>query len=342
MPRNRYDEDDDRPRRRRDDDDDDIPRRRRKDDEEDEDEDEDRPRRRSRRRRDEDAPAASQGNGLAVASLVLGILSIIFGPLTGIIGGILGLMGLSKTTGKGMAVTGMILSGLFSLTCIGGCVWAFMEGRKQLQGAAAKKVGTDNLKEIGIAAHNYHDVHAKLPAPFVRKPGEFPGQVPTDLNDRLSWRVSLLPYINEGGLYNQFRPEQPWNGPTNLPLSNTAVRDYVDPDTPTDPSTRVRVFYDNGAAFETRNEARIPASFPDGTSNTILFVEGGDKVTWSRFQEYKFDPNGVLPALGRADRDTFLVVMTDGSVRSVKKSVSPTTLKAAITRAGGEIMGPDW
>src|SRR4051794_8290815 len=111
MPRDRYDDDDDRPRRRRDDD---RPRRRRDDDE-----DDDRPRR-SRREYEDDRPAATRGNGMAVAALVLGILSICFGPITGVIGGILGLLALRKPTGKGMAVTGLILSGLFSVLSIVG------------------------------------------------------------------------------------------------------------------------------------------------------------------------------------------------------------------------------
>jgi hypothetical protein len=327
MPRDRYDDEDE---------DDDRPRRRRRDDDDDED---DRPRR-SRGR------SAPQGNGMAVASLVLGILSICFGPITGVIGGILGVLGMNKPTGKGMAITGMGLSGLFSVVWIVLGVWAFTEGRKQVQTAvdraANKKAGSDNFKAMGIASHSYHDVHNKMPAAFVRKPGEFPGQVPTDLNDRLGWRVSLLPYIEEDGLYRQTRQDQPWNSPANLPLSNTPVKGYSDPDAPTDPTTRIRCFYDNGAAFDVRSDARLPGSFTDGTSNTILFVEGGDKVTWTRFQEYKFDPKGPLPTLGRADRDTFLVVMVDGSVRAVKKSVSETTLKNAINRQDGMVLGPDW
>lgn len=77
----------------------------------------------------------------------------------------------------------------------------------------------------------------------------------------------------------------------------------------------------------------------DGTSNTILYVEGGDKATWSQFNEYKFDPNGALPALGHPNRDTFTVLLADGSSRQLRKSINPATLKALITRAGGEVIG---
>lgn len=337
MPRDRYDdEDDDRPRRRRRDDDDmddeERPHRSRRRDEDDE--DEDRPRR-SRRRRDEDArPATTQGNGMAVASLVLGIVSICFGPITGIIGGILGLMGMSKPSGKGMAVTGMILSGAFSLLWIGGAVLLYMKGQ-ELGGRSAS---ANNLKAVGLASHNYDSVHGEFPSPYVRRPGEMPGQPVADLDRRLGWRVSLVPYLPQGGPSVQFKQDEPWDSPSNLPLSNTVVKDYVDADARTDPTTRIRCFYDNGAVFETRGRGIRFTDVTDGTSNTIFCVDGGEKVTWTRFQEYKFDPQGQLPPLGRPDKDGYNVVLCDGSVRWVKKSVDPAVVKAMITRHGGEVV----
>jgi hypothetical protein len=335
MPRDRYDDEDEdvRPRRRRrdDDEDDDRPRRRRRDD----DDDDDRPRR-SRRLRDDDRRSAPQGNGMAVASLVLGILSICFGPITGIIGGILGIMGLNKTSGKGMAIAGMGTSGLFSVVWVVLAVWGFLWA-KDSQGRVQD---SRSLKQIGLAAHNYHDANGELPPPFVRRPNEFPGQPVSDLNDRLSWRVYLLPYIEHDSTYRQFKLNEPWNSATNMPLGNTAIRAYSDTDALSDPNTRFRCFYDNGAMFDTRGWVTL-SGVTDGTSNTIMYVEGGDKVTWSRFQEYKFDPKGSLPSLGRADKDGFNVVMGDGYARWVKKSVDPNILKAMITRNGGEVVTLD-
>jgi hypothetical protein len=216
---------------------------------------------------------------MAVASLVLGILSICFGPITGIIGGILGILGMSKPSGKGMAMAGMGTSALFSVAWIVLAVWGFLWA-KDSQG---RYQDSRSLMQLGLAAHNYHDVTNELPPPFVRRPGEVPGQPVSDLNDRLSWRVSILPYIEQDSLYRQFKMNEPWNSPTNMPLGNTAIKTFSDTDTPTDPNTRFRCFYDNGAMFDTRGRVSI-SSVTDGTSNTIMYVEGGDKVTWSRFQ----------------------------------------------------------
>lgn len=330
MPRDRYDDEDDRPRRRRreDDEDEDRPRRRRRD--EDEEDEDDRPRRSRRRREDEDdRPVATQGNGMAVAALVLGLLSICLGPITGVIGGILGLIGMSKSAGKGMAVIGMVLSGLFSCLWIGVGVWGFFESQKM------NKENT-NFKVLGLATHNHSDANGTLPRPFHEEPGAFNRGPVGDLSDRLSWRVTILPYTEHDNLYRQFKRNEPWNSPTNQPLSNTPIKYYSDADTPNDPATRLRCFYDNGAVFDTRIPVTLNA-ITDGTTNTILYVEGGDKVTWSRFQEYKFEPMGTLPQLGKPNSSTFMVVMCDGSIRKIRKTTSEHLLKAAITRAGGEV-----
>jgi hypothetical protein len=177
-----------------------------------------------------------------------------------------------------------------------------------------------------------------MAGPFARRPEErFGGAPPTDLDNRLSWRVQILPFLEQENVYRQFRMNEPWNSPANQPLSNTVVPPYTDADTRTDPNTRYRCFYDNGAMFDTRGTTRMH-SVTDGLTYTIMYVEGGEKVTWSRFQEYKFDPKGPLPALGRADKDGFNAGMGDGSTRWVSKSVDPAILKAMITRAGGEVV----
>jgi hypothetical protein len=334
MPRDRYDDEDDdrddRRRRRDDDEDDDRPRRRRRDEDEDED---DRPRRRSRRRDDDfDRRPESSGNALAVTSLILGIVSLCFGPLTGLVGLILGLVALRKPSGRVLAIIGMVLSGLFTFGYIGLGVWAYLEGQKV-------RNESNNLKQIGLATHSYHDVYSTFPtAQATSNPW---GVKPTqDLTSRLSWRVTILPYIEQENVFRQFRIDEPWDSGTNRPLADKLIAQYADLETPADPTTRIRVFYDNGAMFDTQRGARM-TDVLDGTSNTIMHVEGGDKVTWSRFQEYRYDPKGPLPPLGKPNKSTFMVVMGDGSVRNLRKNMNETTLRNLITRADGMVVDFD-
>ena len=334
MPRDRYedDEDDDRPRRRS-----------RRDED---DEDDDRPRRPARRRSADDvddAPAKVTGsNGLATMSLVFGILSFCTG-ITFIPGLICGLMGLSKArtsgVGKGLAIAG-ILTSLVGLAVSGAAAAGGYFLYVQKQKLEERMVSNNSFKQVGIATHNNSDATGFLPRPYLdeSRRDTDPPLAESALRTKLSWRVTLLPYLEQASLYSRFQRSETWDSPPNKPLSQTVVKPYADTDTPLDPATRVRCFYDNGAIFDSRYKTTF-LSITDGTSNTILYVEGGDKGTWSQFNEYKFEPNGALPALGHPNRDTFTVILADGSTRQLRKSINPATLKALITRAAGDVIG---
>ncbi|HEY0925167.1 DUF4190 domain-containing protein [Brevundimonas sp.] len=86
---------------------------------------------------------ANPTNGLAIASLVLGILSVLFVwiPVIGMvswilapIGLVLGLVALGKPGGKGLAIAGSICSGVGLLGCIG---WVFLFGAAMMSSAGS-------------------------------------------------------------------------------------------------------------------------------------------------------------------------------------------------------------
>ncbi len=335
MPRDRTDdyEDDDRP-----------PSRRRPRDDDDEDE---RPRRRLSRsdNHGDDGPPPAGSNGLATTSLVFGVLSFCTG-ITFLPGLICGFMGLAKAkksgTGKGVALAGILtsLGGFFVTAAVGvGGYFFYLEADKTKERIRTQ----NNFKMVGIGAHAYHDANDRFSKPYLDESERGVQQPPpeSELKNKLSWRVAILPYLEYDLLYRRFVKSESWDSPTNKPLSQTVVRPYADYDAPLDPTARIRCFYGNGTMFDLNQKVTM-MSVSDGTSNTILYVEGGEKVTWSQFNEYKFDPNGNLPVLGHPKRDYFIVGMADGSVRQVRKSISPATLKAAITRSGGEVLGADW
>ena len=113
--------------------------------------------------------------------------------------------------------------------------------------------------------------------------------------------------------------------------------------------------------------ARIPASFPDGTSNTIGFTEryqrcGEDACAWGYWGDYYWTPvfayfpgyskakfqvaprgNDCNPALAQTAHPAGIMVgMGDASTRSVSGDISTQTWWAACTPAGGEVLGADW
>ncbi|MBV9849448.1 MAG: DUF1559 domain-containing protein, partial [Armatimonadetes bacterium] len=200
--------------------------------------------------------------------------------------------------------------------------------------AATKIQSANNLKQISLAMLNHNDAVGKFPAAAI-----------CDANGKplLSWRVAILPYVEGGSLYSQFKLDEPWDGPNNSKLLSQMPKVYALPgDTTTPPGhTYYRVFVGGGAAFDWREGYRL-TEFTDGTSNTILVVEAATAVPWTKPDELDYDPNGPLPPLGGHFSSGAQVVMADGSVRFIPQSVSQATLRALITRGANDLPGTDW
>jgi uncharacterized protein (TIGR03067 family) len=197
----------------------------------------------------------------------------------------------------------------------------------------AQQTGSaNNLKQIGLAMHNYHDARRSLPAAAIYS---------KDGKPLLSWRVAILPYLDQRNLYNQFKLDEPWDSPHNKKLIDKMPRIYAPIGVDLKPGTTMyRVFVGPGAAFEGTSGQRFP-SFTDGTSNTILVVEAGEAVPWTKPDELRFDPKGKLPKLGGHFKGGFNVLVADGSTRAIRANFDPQLLRAAITRNGGEVIDFD-
>lgn len=185
--------------------------------------------------------------------------------------------------------------------------------------------------------HAYQGEHGRLPPAVVNgKDGE----------PLYSWRVLILPYIEQGELYKQFRLDEPWDSPHNLRLLPNMPAMYALP--PRKASnvpphhTVCKVFVGKGAAFEGRQGLNLPRDFPDGTSNTLLIVEAGEPVLWTKPEDLTYEPEGPLPDLRCFFRDGFRACMADGSRHFVRKETSEATLRATITRKSGDTPGVDW
>jgi prepilin-type processing-associated H-X9-DG protein len=295
--------------------------------------------------RGRDKPA-SKTSGKAIFCLILGLLSFGCSFLTAVPALILGFLSLrdvgagkGRVGGKGLAITGMVMS-LVGIFCndvgIGGGF-----GLWKLRDASQRQASGNNLRQIGMAMHNFGSTHGRLPAGV---------QQTKDGRPALSWRVTLLPYLDQDKLYLQFRMDEPWDSANNKRLLTPMPKVFAHPGasdaTTAAGKTHYRVFYGPGAVFDPFATVppqgggptlgiRFPADITDGTSNTIMVVEAADPIEWTRPDELRFDPNALLPKLGLTD-DGFNVLFADGSVRFIKKPVDEKTVKAAITRSGGE------
>ncbi|MDZ7615900.1 MAG: DUF1559 domain-containing protein [Patescibacteria group bacterium] len=92
-------------------------------------------------------------------------------------------------------------------------VW-FLPAKSACREAARRPTGINNLKQIGLALHNYHDCSGCFPPPYVADAEGKP---------LYSWRLLLLPYLEENPLYERWHLDEPWDSPHNRPLAEQAI-----------------------------------------------------------------------------------------------------------------------
>jgi len=193
----------------------------------------------------------------------------------------------------------------------------------------------NNLKQVGLAMHNYREVHGRFPAAAIQGP---------DGKPLLSWRVAILPYLVENELYQSFKLDEPWDSPHNKPLLERMP--YLYSSAPQRPGqaqgnlTHFRVFVGEGTPFEGGRGPRWE-DFPDGRGQTIMVVEADEAVPWTKPDELSYAPDKPLPALGKGPRGNFLVLMADGSVRFIPAKFDDVLLRRAITRNDKQPLDPD-
>jgi prepilin-type processing-associated H-X9-DG protein len=202
--------------------------------------------------------------------------------------------------------------------------------------ATAANQSANNLKQIAIAMHNYASANNENfpPAAVVGKKGK----------PQLSWRVLILPYIEQDDLYKQFKLDEPWDSDNNKKLIAKMPKVYAIPGktAPGGTDTHYRVFVGNGAMWDWVTGTKI-TNIADGTSNTLMVVTAADAVPWTKPDDLEFDPEkDMTKLLGLVVNGRAQVAMCDGSVRTLKAIPKKDTLNALITKNGGEVIGNDF
>jgi Sigma-70, region 4/Protein of unknown function (DUF1559) len=192
----------------------------------------------------------------------------------------------------------------------------------------------NNLKMIALAMHNFasRTDDTRFAPAAIRKDGK----------PLLSWRVALLPDLGQRALYDRFHLDEPWNSPHNKTLLNQ-MPDVYAPVVRTDEprgSTYYQVFTGPGALFEDELGPKL-LDVKDGTSNTMMVVEAGSPVPWTKPEDISYDKEKPLPKLGRQFDDGFHASFADGSVQFFGNAKDPNVVRLLITSNGGETITPD-
>ena len=206
-----------------------------------------------------------------------------------------------------------------------------VEGAKGGVGTRQHASAQEQLKRIALGLDNYCDLNEVWPGI---------GMIPAGkTKPNLSWRVAILPYIDESMLYQEFKLDEPWDSEHNKKLYAKMPKIYTVPDS--DPAiaiagkTHYRLF-DIGVTKRTQ--------ILDGSSNTIAVIEAADAVAWTKPEG--LDPNAKdLHALFRwawGGETVANISMYDGKVQMIRKKISANTLKNAITPAEGNQLDDDF
>lgn len=197
--------------------------------------------------------------------------------------------------------------------------------------AAKRAQSVNNLKQLALAMYNYESTNGKFPPAVLYGPD---GKTP------YSWRVALLPFLEQQSLYNRYKFDEPWDGPNNRKLLDEcpAVLRHLNAEGTRNSSYFALVGPDS--IFGVPGGTRI-ADVTDGTSNTIMFVEAKRDIPWTKPEDLPYDAGKPVPELGGFTPDGFNAAMCDGAVRFIKSTINERILRALITRSGGEVIASD-
>jgi hypothetical protein len=195
--------------------------------------------------------------------------------------------------------------------------------------------GRNNAKQIGLACHMFHDVYNSFPFPAGS------ANAPEENRNKLSWRVHLLPYLEQEPLYQQFKLDEAWDSPHNKALIEKMPDVFKTTDTTKPGYTQFVVPQGMGFVVDGEATAKSFRHFADGTSNSIMVLTvAPDKAEiWTKPGGFELDPTKAAEVLGGHPAG-FLAVFADGAVHVVPGSVEPETLKGLLTISGGEAVSP--
>jgi hypothetical protein len=197
--------------------------------------------------------------------------------------------------------------------------------------ATWKTQSQNNLKMLALAMHSYHDTFKKFPPHQSAMWGK---------KGKLSWRVAILPFIEQGALYNQFNLDQDWDSPQNKALLDKMPAAFRSPNVKQgdENKTYYQVFTGPDTIFS--GQATKMTGITDGTSNTFLIVEAKKPVDWTKPEDIPYTKAGKMPALGGIFAGNFNAAMADSSVKYIRREALESDIRAWITPNGGEAVGP--
>lgn len=195
------------------------------------------------------------------------------------------------------------------------------------RGAARRMQSTNNMRQFAIAMLNHEAEFRGFPAAYTSD---------DDGKPLLSWRVRMLPYLDQQPLYESFHLDEPWDSEHNKKLISAMPDIFASPGGSTEPGmTHFQTVRGTDTIFPGKDPVQI-AAIRDGTSHTILIVEADKPVIWTKPDDFQYDPDNPMKGLGTLRREGFNAVFADGHSRRISPEIDPEMLRRMFTKGDGK------
>jgi hypothetical protein len=210
-----------------------------------------------------------------------------------------------------------------------------------IQSTMDQQRDSTRLKEILLAMHNYHDTYRSFP----------PRDAVRDSAGKssLSWRVYLLPYLDQDALFKEFHLDESWDSPHNKALLEKMPDVFKSESAALSAPGAVPPGYTTFLApvgddtvFGGTKATKF-GDITDGTSNTVALVKVKPElaVPWTAPQDYAFDPTAPASGLMIGPNGRFLAALADGSVLEIRGAIEPLQLLHLFQKSDGQVIDLD-
>jgi hypothetical protein len=229
-----------------------------------------------------------------------------------------------STSSSAAVIVAVVIAGGFAVLMCGGILVALLLPAVQAAREAARRMQcSNNLKQIALALHNYHDTYGSMPPAYT-----------VDANGKPlhSWRTLILPFLEQSAVYSQIDLEEPWDSPKNQAFNNVVVQAYQCPSNPVGPGCAYFAIVGPNTMFPGDKSVKLQEIL-DGTSNTLMVVEvSGLASTWMEPTDLDVNRMQFLPNQSPGDPSSrhpggFQAALGDGSVRFISNTIDTNTFR---------------
>lgn len=190
------------------------------------------------------------------------------------------------------------------------------------------------LAAIVRGCHAYEEAHKTLPAT---------ANYDNDGKPLLSWRVHILPHMNQRNLYRLFRLDEPWDSAHNRKIASHLPACYFAADASETNRERGKTVYVRPTGKRTLFDGEAALKYGeihDGTVNTVMVLRTSDDnaVVWTKPTDWKFDPEHPREGLGLKQGEDLEIATVDSTTHVLRGDITDDQLRNLIDPQDGNIV----